>query len=88
MQGCDGSLLLDPSPENPDVEKAASPNLTVRGYDVIDAAKARLEVECPQTVSCADIVALAARDSAVLVCNLPLMPHCVCFVAPPFRLLT
>lgn len=66
VEGCDGSLLLDPSPENPDVEKAASPNLTVRGYDVIDAAKARLEVECPQTVSCADIVALAARDSAVL----------------------
>lgn len=68
LQGCDGSILLDPTPENPAIEKLASPNLTVRGYEVIDAAKARLEAACPQTVSCADIVALAARDGAVIVC--------------------
>lgn len=67
MQGCDGSILLDSTPGNTDVEKLAGPNLSVRGYDVVDQAKQRLEAACPQTVSCADIVALAARDASVLV---------------------
>jgi peroxidase len=66
VEGCDGSILLDPTPGNPNTEKQASPNLTVRGYEVIDEAKRRLEMACPLTVSCADVVALAARDGAVL----------------------
>lgn len=44
-------------------EKEAVPNLSISGYDVIDEIKAQLEEECPQTVSCADIVAIAARDA-------------------------
>lgn len=63
MQGCDGSILLD----NPGGEKSAAPNQTVRGYEVIDAAKAAVEADCPGVVSCADIVALAARDAVVVV---------------------
>nr|APT40633.1 peroxidase [Saccharum hybrid cultivar] len=57
VNGCDASILLDGS----DGEKFAKPNLnSVRGYEVIDAIKADLESVCPEVVSCADIVALAA----------------------------
>ncbi|KAK6156903.1 hypothetical protein DH2020_011151 [Rehmannia glutinosa] len=62
VQGCDGSILID----GEGTEKTAGPNLLLRGYDVIDDAKRQLETACPGVVSCADILALAARDSVVL----------------------
>ncbi|MFS7962210.1 putative peroxidase [Helianthus anomalus] len=62
VRGCDGSILLDPT-QNTTTEKTAGPNRSISGYEVIDEIKTKLEANCPGTVSCADIVALAARDA-------------------------
>lgn len=61
VNGCDASVLLDGSAS----EQKASTNTNLRGFEVISAAKARVETDCPGVVSCADILALAARDSVV-----------------------
>ena len=69
LQGCDASVLLD-ADEAHTSEKDASPNLSLKGFDVIDAVKSELENVCPGVVSCADLLVLAARE-AVLVVNFP-----------------
>ncbi|KAE8682755.1 SPX domain-containing protein 1 [Hibiscus syriacus] len=59
---CDGSVLISGS----STERSALPYLGLRGFEVIDDAKAQLESLCPGVVSCADILALAARDAVDL----------------------
>lgn len=63
VEGCEGSILIQ---NGPTAEKGAFGHQGLQGFDVIEKAKAQLEAVCPGVVSCADIVALAARDAIVL----------------------
>ncbi|XP_015075180.1 peroxidase 3-like [Solanum pennellii] len=67
VRGCDASVLLNfTSSTGNQTEKVGAPNLTLRGFSFIDNVKKLIEDECPGVVSCADIVALVARDSVVV----------------------
>ncbi|XP_061992488.1 peroxidase E5-like [Rosa rugosa] len=68
VKGCDASILLDTTASGGNrVEKTSTANgETLRGLEVIDEIKAELEKQCPQSVSCADILAYAAREAVVL----------------------
>ncbi|XP_058205450.1 peroxidase 44-like [Rhododendron vialii] len=65
VRGCDASVLIDPTKTTPS-EKDAVPNQTVRGFNIIDQIKKKLEAACPGIVSCADIITLATRESVAL----------------------
>ncbi|GLT59664.1 hypothetical protein SLA2020_324720 [Shorea laevis] len=71
VRGCEASILLD-TVNDTKSEKETVPNQTLSGYEVIDDIKAEIEQVCPGVVSCADILALAARDSVSFAFNRPL----------------
>lgn len=65
-QGYDGSVLLDDT-YTLQGEKKASINLhALKGFNIIDRIKNKLESECPRIVSCVDILTVAARDATIL----------------------
>ncbi|XP_059281447.1 peroxidase N-like [Lycium ferocissimum] len=65
VSGCDASLLLDGNSTTS--EKFTPANLnSARGFEVLDNIKTAVENACSGVVSCADIIAIAARDSVLL----------------------
>lgn len=66
--GCDASVLVSSNSFNK-AERDADINLSLSGdgFDAVTRAKNILELECPGVVSCADILATAARDLVVIV---------------------
>ncbi|XP_074569456.1 cationic peroxidase 1-like [Curcuma longa] len=65
VNGCDGSVLLDDTSSFTGEKTAVPNNNSLRGFDVVDSIKSQLEATCKQVVSCADILAVAARDAVV-----------------------
>ncbi|TVU11517.1 hypothetical protein EJB05_45108 [Eragrostis curvula] len=65
VRGCDASVLLNATGGSL-AEKDAKPNKSLRGFGSVDRVKAKIEAACPNTVSCADVLTLMARDAVVL----------------------
>lgn len=67
VNGCDASVLLDPTPTIDTEKLAGANNNSARGFEVIDQIKEEVDKVCGRAVvSCSDILAVAARDSVVL----------------------
>lgn len=66
VNGCDGSILLDDTSSFTGEKTALPNNGSVRGFEVIDQIKSAVEKACPGVVSCADVLAITARDSVVI----------------------
>ncbi|XP_058091655.1 peroxidase P7-like [Magnolia sinica] len=66
VNGCDGGILLDNTGSFIGEKTSPANNNSARGYEVIDNIKMQVDRACGRSVvSCADILAIAARDSVV-----------------------
>ncbi|KAH9303639.1 hypothetical protein KI387_008043, partial [Taxus chinensis] len=68
VEGCDASVIIQ-STANNKAEKDFEDNMSLAGdgFDTVIKAKQAVEKVCPNTVSCADILAIATRDVIGLV---------------------
>ncbi|KAG9130320.1 hypothetical protein Leryth_004330 [Lithospermum erythrorhizon] len=76
VNGCEASVLLDETEDFKGEKNSLGNHNSLRGFELIDAIKEEVESYCPSTVSCADILALAARE-AVLQSGGPYYPVAV-----------
>ncbi|XP_038901940.1 peroxidase 2-like [Benincasa hispida] len=65
VDGCDASILLENAP-GIESELDAPGNQGIQGLNIVDDIKSAVEKACPRTVSCADILAIASKESIVL----------------------
>ncbi|KAK7345588.1 hypothetical protein VNO77_16194 [Canavalia gladiata] len=67
VKSCDASLLLATARDGVVVsEQASERSFGMRNFKYVNTIKDAVEKECPLTVSCADIVALSARDGILM----------------------
>ncbi|KAM2612618.1 hypothetical protein TB2_032572 [Malus domestica] len=67
-QGYNGFVFLDNTPAIKGEKGTPPPNKnSLRGFQVVDAAKSELEHVCPSMVSCTDTLTVAAREGVVTV---------------------
>lgn len=68
VNGCDASVLIASNSFNT-AERDVDINQSLAGdaFDVVTRAKVALELACPKTVSCADILTQATRDLVTMV---------------------
>ena len=66
-QGCDASVLLNNTAIIESEQDAIPNNNSIRGLDVVNNIKTAVENSCPGTVSCADILTIAAEIGSILV---------------------
>ncbi|KAL3510478.1 hypothetical protein ACH5RR_029879 [Cinchona calisaya] len=67
FKGCDGSILPTETRTAQSEKTTLANNNSARGFEVIEAAKRKVEKICPRIISCADILSIAARDASVAV---------------------
>ncbi|WJZ83821.1 hypothetical protein VitviT2T_003466 [Vitis vinifera] len=69
VNGCDASVLLDDTEDFKGEKSTPVNRMLPLAFEVIDNIKEDVESACPSTVSCVDILTLAAREGVILVTN-------------------
>ncbi|XP_042490863.1 peroxidase 55-like [Macadamia integrifolia] len=62
VEGCDGSVLITSTANDAERYADINKSLPPDGFDIVIRAKKAVEAACPGVVSCADILAILARD--------------------------